>query len=97
MPQAPPPADRPHPVLQQRSRETVERLLDAAEATLRDEGCEGATLRAISERAGAWPACNGRDESAATATPRNDAIARQWMNLLRISWCPFEKVTSHPT
>ncbi|HET7464728.1 MAG TPA: helix-turn-helix domain-containing protein [Longimicrobium sp.] len=48
--------DRPpppiHPPRQARSRETLTRLLDAAEAVLRDGGLEAATVPAIAERAG---------------------------------------------
>ncbi|HET7233275.1 MAG TPA: TetR/AcrR family transcriptional regulator, partial [Longimicrobium sp.] len=48
--------DRPHPPIhpprQARSRETLTRLLDAAEAVLRDGGLEAATVPAIAERAG---------------------------------------------
>jgi AcrR family transcriptional regulator len=44
--------DEPYPTQQRRSAETVERLLDASEALLANEGVEAATLRAIAERAG---------------------------------------------
>ena len=44
--------DQPLPAAQTRSQHTVERLLAAAEDALRDEGPEGATLRAIADRAG---------------------------------------------
>lgn len=43
--------DEPLPTRQRRSRETVTRLIEAAEAVLRDEGVEAATLRAIADRA----------------------------------------------
>jgi len=44
--------DEPLPTLQQRSQETTERLLEAAEELLRQGGADAATLRAIAERAG---------------------------------------------
>jgi AcrR family transcriptional regulator len=44
--------DSPLPTEQTRSQETLERLLTAAELVLRDEGPDGATLRAIADRAG---------------------------------------------
>jgi AcrR family transcriptional regulator len=44
--------DEPLPTRQRRSAETVAQLLEAAEAVLRDEGVEAATLRAIADRAG---------------------------------------------
>jgi AcrR family transcriptional regulator len=47
-----PPADTPLPATQKRSQEKTERLLDAAEHILKTEGAEGATLRAIAEKAG---------------------------------------------
>jgi AcrR family transcriptional regulator len=40
------------PTLQRRSAETKEQLLQAAEAILRDQGVDAATLRAIADRAG---------------------------------------------
>ena len=43
---------RPRPVRQQRSRETLDRLLDAAEAVLAEEGLEAATVPRIADRAG---------------------------------------------
>jgi AcrR family transcriptional regulator len=43
---------RPLPATQIRSQETVERLLSAAEDALREDGVDGATLRAIADRAG---------------------------------------------
>ncbi len=45
-------ADQPLPATQRRSQETVERLLAAAEDALREDGIDGATLRAIADRAG---------------------------------------------
>jgi AcrR family transcriptional regulator len=47
-----PDPDRPLPAQQPRSQATVDRLLAAAEALLREGGAEAATLRAIAERAG---------------------------------------------
>ncbi|HEV8409634.1 MAG TPA: helix-turn-helix domain-containing protein, partial [Gemmatimonadaceae bacterium] len=44
--------DLPLPATQTRSQETVERLLSAAEDALSGEGVDGATLRAIADRAG---------------------------------------------
>jgi AcrR family transcriptional regulator len=44
--------DEPLPALQQRSQETTEHLLEAAEELLRQGGADAATLRAIAERAG---------------------------------------------
>jgi AcrR family transcriptional regulator len=44
--------DQPLPAKQQRSRETTERLLLAAEELLRSGGADAATLRAIADRAG---------------------------------------------
>lgn len=41
-----------HPPRQARSRQTLTRLLDAAESVLRDGGLEAATVPAIAERAG---------------------------------------------
>ncbi len=43
---------RPRPVRQQRSRETLDRLLDAAEALLGEEGLVAATVPRIAARAG---------------------------------------------
>lgn len=45
-------SDAPLPASQQRSRETLDRLLTAAEELLREEGADGATLRGIAARAG---------------------------------------------
>ncbi len=45
-------AIRPRPVRQQRSQETLDRLLDAAEAVLGEEGLEAATVPRIAARAG---------------------------------------------
>lgn len=45
-----------HPVHQERSRATLARLLDAAEALLQEGGLEGATVEAIARRAGVSPA-----------------------------------------
>jgi AcrR family transcriptional regulator len=51
-----PAGDRPpppiHPPRQARSRQTLTRLLDAAESVLRDGGLDAATVPAIAERAG---------------------------------------------
>jgi AcrR family transcriptional regulator len=44
-------ADQPLPTRQRRSAETTERLLQAAEDVLRDDGVDAATLRAIADRA----------------------------------------------
>lgn len=44
--------DEPLPALQERSQATTERLLEAAEELLTEGGAEGATLRAIADRAG---------------------------------------------
>lgn len=46
------PAPPIHPPRQARSRETLTRLLDAAESVLRDGGLDAATVPAIAERAG---------------------------------------------
>jgi AcrR family transcriptional regulator len=51
-PRPPDPAAETLPVKQTRSRETVARLLDAAEALLVDGGLEAATVPRIAERAG---------------------------------------------
>jgi AcrR family transcriptional regulator len=44
--------DQPLPARQRRSENTTERLLQAAEDVLRDDGVDAATLRAIADRAG---------------------------------------------
>lgn len=41
-----------HPALQERSRRTLDRLLDAAETMLAEHGLDGATVPAIAKRAG---------------------------------------------
>jgi AcrR family transcriptional regulator len=46
------PLDAPLPASQQRSRQTLDRLLAAAEDALREDGPDGATLRSIAQRAG---------------------------------------------
>lgn len=49
---APRPLEWVKPPLQARSQKTMERLLDAAEAMITDEGLEGATVAEIAKRAG---------------------------------------------
>ena len=63
-------ADQPLPAWQQRSQETTDRLLEAAEALLGEGGAEAATLRAIADRAGVSPAIVYR------RFPDKDAVLR---------------------